>query len=88
MLLGQTLLTLLLAGKFLAAAKFIGVRIATWMGTGFFWKKGKDSGKKRFYWFACLVWLVSWGLVIYFSPKILKHIVESIRTSYNFFTHP
>ncbi len=66
----ETIGTLLFAGKFLVAAKFIGYRLASWLGVGIFYKKGKDSGKKRFYWIAFLIWLTSWSLFIYFSPKL------------------
>jgi hypothetical protein len=73
------IVTLLLAGKFLGAIKFLAYRLASWLGTGFFWKKGKDSGQKRFYWAAFLVWLASWALILYFSPKILRHTFHWVR---------
>lgn len=78
-LLVQTVVTLLLEAKFLAAVKFIGYRIASWLGVGFFYKKGQDSGQKRFYWFAFLLWLGSWALIIYISPKIWSHLVSIFR---------
>ena len=71
----QSVLTLLTAGKFLSAIKFTAYRGASWLGIGFFWKKGKDSGRKRFYWFSFLIWLASWALVIYLFPKVWRHAV-------------
>jgi hypothetical protein len=76
----ETLVTLVFAGKFLVAAKFIGYRLASWMGVGFFYKKGKHSGKKRFYWAAFTIWLTSWGLFLYFSPKIIMHAIAWLRS--------
>ena len=51
----QSLFALLFAGKFLTALKFLCYRIASWLGIGFFWKKGKDSGQKKFYWVSFLI---------------------------------
>lgn len=69
----QALLTLLLAGKFLIAMKFLIYRVATWMGVGFFWRKGKTSGKRSFYWMAFVTWLASWLTLLFFSAKLWEH---------------
>src|SRR4051812_25309724 len=76
----QSLLTLLAAGKFLTALKIIVYRITSWLGIGFFWKKGKDSGQKRFYWVSFLIWLTSWAIIIYFSPKVWHLTLDWFRS--------
>jgi hypothetical protein len=68
----QALFSFLFGGKIMTALKFTAYRIASWLGIGFFWKKGKDSGQKKFYWISFFVWLISWSLVLYFSPKVWR----------------
>jgi len=75
----QSLFLMLAAGKFWTATKLIAYRITSWLGIGFFWKKGKDSGQKRFYWISFLIWLTSWALIIYLSPKVWKFAIDELR---------